>query len=60
MAAPISTHIGEALETMRDPVVELFFVRVCFRVGFADAFGNHFVETRLMTSIFAILALHSS
>lgn len=60
MAAPICAHVREPFETMRYAVVEFFFVRVCLRIGFTDTLGNHFGIAFLMTSIFAIFALHPS
>ena len=37
MAAPVGTHVGEGLETMRNAVVDLLLVRIRFGIGLANA-----------------------
>lgn len=60
MAAPICRDIRISLETMRDAMVDLLFVRVRFVIRLADTFCHHFRIAFFMTSVFAICALHSS
>ena len=59
MAAPICPHIREILETMGNPMVELLFIRIGFRIRFADALCDDFGIAFLVASILAILALHT-
>lgn len=44
---------------MRYPVIDRLLVRVGFCIGLANTFSNHFGKTVLVTSIFAVLALHT-
>jgi hypothetical protein len=60
MTAPVRSHIGEGLESMRDPVVEFSFVLVYFCVGLRDTFCHNLRVTLLVTSVFAVGALHTS
>ena len=60
MAAPIGPHVGEVLESVWDSVIELLLIRVCFRIRFADTFGNDLRVAFFVARIFAILALHTS
>ena len=41
-------------------MVELLFIGICFRVGFADAFGHYLGIAAFVTCVFAIFALHAS
>ena len=45
---------------MRDAMVDLFFLGICFIVCFADALGDHLGVALAMAGIFAIGTLHSS
>ena len=60
MAAPISTHIGKALKTMWNAVVDLFFVRISLSIRLADAFSNDLRITSFVARVFAVCALHAS
>ena len=44
---------------MRNPVVDLFLVRIGFVVSFADTFGDDFGVAFLMACVLAISALHA-
>lgn len=59
MAAPIGPHVGKVLESVWNTMVELLFIRVGFRIRFADTFGDHLGVALLVARIFAILALHT-
>lgn len=41
VAAPVGGEIGEALESVRNAVVDLLLVGVGLVVGFADTFGDN-------------------
>lgn len=58
MAAPIGGEIGESFETMRDAMVDLLLVGVCFVIRFADTFGDHLGIALAMAGIFAVGTLH--
>jgi len=60
MTTPISTHIGEVLETMRDTVVEFGFVRIGFGVGLSDTLGDDLGITLFVAGVIAVRALHAS
>ena len=60
MTAPIGPHVGEVLESVRYTMIEFLFIRVGFRIGFADTFRDNFGVALFMARIFAILALHTS
>ena len=60
MTTPVGTHVREAFEPMRYPVVEFLLVRVCLRVGLAYALRNNLAEALLMTCVLAVLTLHPS
>lgn len=59
MAAPICTHIGKLLETMRNAMVDLLFIWVCLCIGLADTFCNHACIALRVASVFAVFALHT-
>lgn len=54
MTAPVRSHVGKGLETMRDSVIELRFVGIRFCIGLRDAFCNNFGVTLLVTSVLAV------
>lgn len=60
MAAPISAHVGEWLEAMWYPMVDLLLVRVGFGVGLANTLGDDFRIAFFVAGILAILTLHAS
>ena len=60
MATPIGTHVRERLESMWDTMIDFLFLRIRFGVGFAYALCNDFRVAFLMTSILAVLTLHTS
>ena len=41
-------------------MIQLFLVRIRFRIGFADAFCDNFRVAFFMTCIFTVLTLHTS
>lgn len=59
MAAPVSGEIGEALETVRNAVVDLLLVGVGLVVGFADTFGDYLGVAFAVAGIFAVRTLHA-
>lgn len=59
VATPIRAHIGELLETMRNPMVDLFFIRISLRIGFTDTLCNHATVAFRMAGVLAVLALHT-
>ena len=59
MTAPIGAHVGKILKPVWDAMVELFLIRVGFRIRFADTFGNDLGVALFMARIFTIFALHA-
>ena len=59
MAAPSSAHIRGRLKPMWYAMVELLFVWIRLGIRFADAFSDDFGIALLVTSVFAVLALHA-
>lgn len=60
MTTPVRANVGERLEAMRYLVIESFLVRICLCVRLANALGDDFGITLLMTEIIAIAALHTT
>lgn len=60
MTAPIRRDIGEVLKTMRDAVINFFFIGISLVIGFTDTLRDDFRIALAMASIFAILTLHTS
>lgn len=60
MTAPIRRNIGKVFETMRDAMVDFFFIGISLVVGFADTLCDDFRVALAMASVFTILALHPS
>ena len=60
MAAPIGPHVGEVFESVWDTMIELLFIRVGFRIRFADTLCDYLGVAFFVARIFAILALHTS
>jgi hypothetical protein len=54
VTAPIGTHVGEILESMRNAMVELGLVWIGFGVGLRDTFGDHFRITLLVASVVTV------
>lgn len=40
-------------------MIDLFLIRISFRIGFTDALRNHAGVTLCMTGVLAVLALHT-
>lgn len=59
MTAPVGCDIRERLETMRNAVVDLLFVRVRLGIGLADTLGDDARVTLDVTCVLAVLALHA-
>ena len=59
MTAPIGSHVGEVLEPVWNTMIELFLIRIAFRIGLADTFGDYLRVALFVARIFAILALHA-
>lgn len=59
MTTPVGPHIGEALESMGNSMIELLLLRNHIVVRFADALGDDLRITLLMTSVFTVRALHT-
>jgi hypothetical protein len=59
MTAPIGPHVRKVLEAMRNTVVELLFLWICFVVCFADTLCNHVSVAFPVASVFAVCALHT-
>ncbi len=60
VTAPVCTKVRKCFEPVRYLVVESFFVRICFCVGFADALGDDLMIAFLMACVLAIRTLHAS
>jgi hypothetical protein len=45
---------------MRDPVVQLLFIRILFRFGFGNALCNDLFEALSVASVLAVFALSTS
>jgi hypothetical protein len=60
MTAPICAHIRKLLEAMRDAMVDLLLVWICFCVRLADTLCNDTGIAFCVTSVLAVFALHSS
>lgn len=60
MTAPICGDIGKIFETMRDAVIDFFFIGISLVVGFADTLCDDFRVALAMASVFTILTLHTS
>lgn len=60
MTTPIGAHIRKYLKPMGYPMVKLLLIRVGLRVRGTDTFGDDLGITFLVTSVFAVLALHTS
>lgn len=59
MATPVGRDVGKGLESVRNAVVDLLLVWVCFVVGLADTLCNNLWEALLVAGVFAVGALHS-
>lgn len=59
MTAPVCANIREVLETMRDAMIDLLFVRIRFVIRLADAFRDDLRVALGVAGIFAVLALHA-
>lgn len=59
VATPLRSHIGYRLESMRNPVLNLFFIRTPFIIGLRDTLCHHFLVTLPVASVLAIGTLHS-
>lgn len=60
MTTPVGSDVRKHFETMRNPVIDLLFIRVCFRVGLADTLCDDFGVAFPVTCVFAVGALHPS
>ena len=60
MTTPVCTHVGEAFESMWDPMIQFLLLGICLGVGLADTFGHDLGVAFLMTGILAIRTLHAS
>jgi hypothetical protein len=60
VATPVRGDVGEVFESMRNAMVDFFFVRIGLVIGFADTFGDDLWITLAMARVFAIGALHTS
>lgn len=60
MATPICTHVREYFKAMRNPVVNLFLVWICFRVRLAYTLCDDLRVAFSVACIFAVRALHAS
>jgi hypothetical protein len=59
VAAPVRGEVGEALETVRDAVIDLLLVGVGLVIGLADTFGDNLRVTFAVTGILAVCTLHA-
>lgn len=59
MATPVSRDVGEALETVRDTVVDLLFVGIGLVVGLANTLGDDLRVAFAMAGVLAIRTLHA-
>ena len=59
MTAPICPDVAERLKAMRDPVINLLFIRIGFGVGLADTLGDDLWIAILVARVLAVRALHA-
>ena len=59
VAAPVSGDIGEALETVRDAVVDLLLVGIGLVVCLADTLGDDLLVALAVAGILAVRTLHT-
>jgi hypothetical protein len=59
VAAPVGGDVGEALETVRDAVVDLLLVGIGLVVRLADTFGDNLLVALAVAGILAVRALHA-
>jgi hypothetical protein len=59
VATPIGRKVGEAFETMRNPVVDLLLVGIGLIVGLADTLGDDLGIAFTVASILAVRTLHT-
>ena len=59
MAAPVGREVGEGLETVGNPVVDLLLVGVGLGVGLGNTLGDDARVALGMAEVLAILALHA-
>ena len=59
MTTPVGRDIGESFPTMRNAVVDLFLVRICFVVGLANALGDDLGIASPVTQVLAVSTLHT-
>lgn len=59
MAAPVGGHVGERLESMWNPVIDLLLVRVRLCIALTNALGDHAGITFGVAGVLAVFALHS-
>lgn len=60
VTAPVGTHVGKGLETMRDAVVDLLLVGVGFGIGLADTLCDDARVALLVACQAAVRTLHTS
>lgn len=59
MATPIRTQIRKDFESVRDPMIYLFLVRICLGIGFAYTLCDDFRVAFSVTCVLAVCALHT-
>jgi len=59
VAAPVGGEIGEALETVRDAVIDLLLVGIGLVVRLADTFGDNLLVAFAVAGILAVRTLHA-
>lgn len=59
VTTPVRAHIRKLLETMRNTVIDLLLVRIRLCVGFADTLRDNTAVALSVTSVLAVLALHT-
>jgi hypothetical protein len=59
MTAPVRSHDGGVLESVRNAVIEFRLVRICLGIGLRDTLGDNLGVALLMARVSAIRALHA-
>jgi hypothetical protein len=59
VATPVGREVGEAFETVGNPVIDLLLVGVGLIVGLADTLGDNLRVAFTVASVLAVRALHA-
>lgn len=59
VAAPVGPDIRHAFKPVRDPMIDLLFIRIPLIVRLGNTLCDHFLVTFLVASVFAVGALHA-